>query len=234
MDAGKDKNKALSIKMSPCSKQEKEVESKSQQKSVFFSGLILLAIFLGLVLINQNSNDISLIKTYLKSTIDAIDYQGNTKLTKACKDGNIEDVKIMLKLGADANGKDIDQWTPLHMAAIKGHFEIAKLLIQNGADIDAKSEYHKETPLHFAVLYGYSKIAELLLQNGADVDAQDNRKNTPLHEAAIEGYPEIVEVLLKHGARKDLKNWQGRTPLKVAEKYQIREFTKVVALLKQN
>ena len=87
MDAGKDKDKALSIKMSPCPKQEKEVESKSQQKSMIFWGVILLAIFLGLVLIKQNSNDISLVKTYLKKNfINAKDNQGNTQLYYACDD----------------------------------------------------------------------------------------------------------------------------------------------------
>ena len=182
MDAGKDKNKALSIKMSPCSKQEKEVESKSQQKSVFFSGLILLAIFLGLVLINQNSNDISLIKTYLKSTIDAIDYQGNTKLTKACKDGNIEDVKVMLKLGADANGKDIDQCTPLHLAAENGHSKIAELLLQNGAYVDAQDNFN-DTPLHIAAEWGYPEVVEVLLKHGAKKDLKNQFGRTPLQVA---------------------------------------------------
>ena len=237
MDAGKDKNKALSIKMSPCSKQEKEVERKSQQKSMIFCGVILLAIFLGLVLIKQNSNDISLVKTYLKKNfINAKDNQGNTQLYYACEDDNIEDVEILLKLGADVNEKNSLQWTPLHMAAYYGRFEIAKLLIQNGANIDAKCD-DLVTPLHFAAdngQCGHSKTAELLLQNGADVDAQDKVYDTPLHDAAFNGYPEVVEVLLKHGARKDLKNQFGRTPLQVAEYYKRGDYKKVIALLKEN
>ena len=237
MDAGKDKNKALSIKMSPCPKQEKEVERKSQQKSMIFCGVILLAIFLGLVLIKQNSNDISLVKTYLKKNfINAKDNQGNTQLYYACEDDNIEDVEILLNLGADVNEKNHLQWTPLHMAAYYGRFEIAKLLIQNGADIDTMCD-DQVTPLHFAAdngQCGHSKTAELLLQNGADVDAQDKVYDTPLHDAAFNGYPEVVEVLLKHGARKDLKNDFNRTPLQVAEYYKRGDYKKVIALLKEN
>ena len=91
---------------------------------------------------------------------------------------------------------------------------------------------------YIAVLELQASLGFVSLGPGVEVDHNQASgkmsQNVEIDEAAIEGYPEIVEVLLKHGARKDLKNWQGRTPLKVAEKYQIREFTKVVALLKQN
>ena len=57
LSAIQEKDKALSSKMSPCPKQEKEVESKSQQKSTIFWGVIFLAVFLGQVLINQTPNE---------------------------------------------------------------------------------------------------------------------------------------------------------------------------------
>ena len=46
------------------------------------------------------------------------------------------------------NGADVKWWTTLHFAAEKGHVDVAKVLIQNGADVNAVDD--KETALHFA------------------------------------------------------------------------------------
>jgi len=48
----------------------------------------------------------------------------------------------------EAKGKD--DWTPLYMAAWKGHREVVELLIAKGVDLEAK-HYGGYTPLHFAV-----------------------------------------------------------------------------------
>ena len=111
--------------------------------------------------------------------------------------------------------------TPLHAAARFGNFEIAKFLVQNKANVNAKtgngSYCGNATPLHDVAFNGDFKIAEFLLQNGAEVDATTFYcKKTPLHFAADEGNLKVVEVLLKHGARKDLKDWSGNTPLDLA------------------
>ena len=121
----------------------------------------------------------------------------------------------------------------IHDAAIQGQFHVAKILLQNGADVNAKNN-NQYTPLHHAADKGHSKIAELLIQSGADVHAKSSYQSTPLHYAARNGYLEVVEVLLNHGARKDLKGYWNRTPLQEAENYKRGEFTKVIAFLKQN
>ena len=90
----------------------------------------------------------------------------------------------------------------LHDAAIKGQFHVAKILLQNGADVNANDNY-QWTPLHLAAYYGDSKIAKLLLENGALVNAKNIDGKTPIHLAANKGHSEVVEILLKYGARKD-------------------------------
>ena len=64
-------------------------------------------------------------------------------------------------------------WTALHVACQKGYVDVAKVLIQNGADVNANSVVtNKMTPLHVAA--GKTKSADLvklLIQNGADVNA---------------------------------------------------------------
>ena len=67
-------------------------------------------------------------------------------------------------------------------AAEKGHVDVAKELIQNGADVNAVNS-NKETALHFAAHKGHVEVAKVLIQNGADVNAVQ-KIWTALHIAA--------------------------------------------------
>ena len=69
----------------------------------------------------------------------------------AAADGNIEAVRKHLAAGVDVNAKTDDQisGTPLHLVAILGHKEVAELLVDAGADVNAK-DGGGWTPLHFA------------------------------------------------------------------------------------
>ena len=64
-------------------------------------------------------------------------------------------------------------WTALHFAASNGHVDVAKVLIQNGADVNAVHNEVKRTALHHAAEYGHVDVAKVLIQNGADVNAVD-------------------------------------------------------------
>jgi ankyrin repeat protein len=94
----------------------------------------------------------------------------------------------------------------LHSAAFWGQTEIAKLLLDNGAQIGAKRESGQGdlmTPLHLAAMEGYTSLVSLFLERGATVDAENNRGLTPLllflqHQGPIdEG---MVSLLLQNGA----------------------------------
>ncbi|KAJ6178059.1 hypothetical protein N7519_008520 [Penicillium mononematosum] len=89
---------------------------------------------------------------------------------------------------------DLDNMTPLHYAVAKGHQKLAKLLLQNGADINfgiqrncagyPMGNHHNTwglTPLHFAALAGSSTMTKFLLSEGADVNARCQYGDTPLH-----------------------------------------------------
>ena len=62
--------------------------------------------------------------------------------------------------------------TALHFAAIYGHVDVAKVLIQNGADVNAV-DVQKCTALHRGAQKGHVDVAKVLLENGADVNAVD-------------------------------------------------------------
>ena len=89
---------------------------------------------------------------------------------RATADGNIEVVKQSITDGEDVNAKNVDGYTPLHVAAASGQKEIAELLIAIGADLNAKDN-NGVFPLHLAATYGQTEIVELLIAKGTDVNA---------------------------------------------------------------
>jgi ankyrin repeat protein len=126
----------------------------------------------------------------------------------ATKEGNIEAVKQHLDDGGDVNLTDNDGMTPLHFAAFKGHKEIVKVLIAEGADVSVSHDGY--TPLHAA---GNKEIAELLIAKGADVKAKEVDGETSLHYAASEGHKEVAELLIANGADVNVTRDDGGTPL---------------------
>ena len=132
--------------------------------------------------------------------------------------GNIEAVKQHLARGTNVNLKNDGGSTPLIEASRKGYKEIAKLLIENGADVNCKLEYTTDiesiegwTSLHVAAAKGYKVIAELLIIKGADVNAMDDTRRSPLDWAQIiklkhskkikDSKKEIADLLRKYGGK---------------------------------
>jgi len=149
---------------------------------------------------------------------------------EAALEGNIESVKQHLAAGADANAMDADMSgrNPLHHAALKGHKEIAEVLITNSADLNAKDLIDDSTPLHWAVKYEHKEVAELLLKKGADVNAKDMDGETPLHKT---GPKEIVKLLIVNGADVNAKSKFGHTATYLAN---LRNETETADLLRKH
>ena len=135
-----------------------------------------------------------------------------TESHEAVIDGDLEKVKKMLdedpkSIRLLANSKDHDGIAPLHWAVLYGKIEMAKCLIDNGADVDMKNDSDGATPLHLAAIYGEIEIVKSLIDNGAHVDLKDKDDETPLRwavlgERSILKVPkiEVVKCLIEHGA----------------------------------
>ena len=114
----------------------------------------------------------------------------------------------------DVNAQRNDHLTPLHIASYNGNPDIARVLLDHGAEANAVDNLFR-TPLDLvaAGLYeskeGGARVAQLLLERGADANALDLNRQSALHSAASSGRLEIVQILLEHATVKDD---QGRNP----------------------
>jgi ankyrin repeat protein len=105
---------------------------------------------------------------------------------------------VHIRFGAENNGL-------LYIAAHDGDEKLATLLIQRGADVNARSADGR-TPMHWAAMQGNPEVTDVLLQHGADAETKDCEGCTPLFCASVPvgRKPAVVELLLRHGARLDL------------------------------
>uniref|UniRef100_A0A7C1GC84 Zinc-ribbon domain-containing protein n=1 Tax=Thermofilum adornatum TaxID=1365176 RepID=A0A7C1GC84_9CREN len=135
------------------------------------------------------------------------------ELHQAVRDEDVARVRELLKKGANVNARDIYGDTPLHNAAGRGYADVARILLEHGAYVNAKDSLYGWTPLHFAAFEGHVDVVKLLLEHGADVNARNRDGWTPLHRAADMGHVDVARILLEHGADANAKSKNGWTPL---------------------
>jgi hypothetical protein len=123
--------------------------------------------------------------------------------------------RLIIAHAEDVNAKSCDaRSTPLHAASLRGHVDVAQVLFNHGADINAQRG-DGLVPLHTASMHGRLNVVQFLLEHEATVDARDVYNNTPLYDATKKGHLEIVRLLLDHGADPNIQYWSG-TPFQIA------------------
>ncbi len=90
----------------------------------------------------------------------------NRKLQVAVRDGKKDEVKRLLKAGADVNAKDNSGGSVLLYAVYEGHKDVVELLIGEGANVNAKYD-NEWSVLDLAMTNGKTEVAELLKKHGA-------------------------------------------------------------------
>jgi len=137
----------------------------------------------------------------------------DTRLHDAALDGNIEKVERLINENADVNAtvgsifwpfgfRQRTDFTPLMAAAEKGHLDIAKKLIEAGADLNMKGniEWASNVPaLVLAMVNKHTEVVKELINAGADVniDCGYANRSKPLNFACPE---DIRKILVEHGA----------------------------------
>ena len=166
-----------------------------------------------------------------------------TALHLAARFSSAAVVKVILEAGSEdqVEKRTTTKDTPLHLAAsVNVNVDVIKLLVEFGADIDARNQW-LETPLHGAAWENSSPaVIKTLIILGASLSAQASSGRTPLHRAAAHNPSvDVVRVLIKCSADSQtgetdtdvetslieyssevdaLDNWQ-QTPLHLAAQY---------------
>ena len=115
--------------------------------------------------------------------------------------------------------------SPLMIAALKGHTDLARKLIARGADVNKPGW----APLHYAATNGHLAMIELLLDQHAYIDAPSPNKSTPLMMAALYGTPAAVKLLLDAGADATIRNELGLTAIDFANRAQRKDAAELIA-----
>jgi hypothetical protein len=142
-----------------------------------------------------------------------------------------ESQKLFHKDKTIINKLDSDGLSPLHYAAIKGHEDIAGLLLNNGANIDIMDGYVEHfrhgSAIHIAALEGRNKVINVFLKYNADVNSTySDYGQTPLHFAVRGGHLDTVMLLIENGAIINCVDGDGNPPIKYARKNTIYEYLK--------
>lgn len=153
---------------------------------------------------------------------------GMSTLHYAIKKGDANSVRLLIAAGADINSKD-GNCTALIRAVSCNQFEITRILLDSGADINCLGHINhnvepKLNALYYAAQLGKSDIITLLIRKGANVNHNYvgiGPVHTPLHVAAQAGNYEAVVALVNGGAQIDgnlptnigANHWTNGTPL---------------------
>ena len=200
-------------------------------------------------IIKENKRDMVNLLVDCGADVNCQSEYKNTPLHIAARFGRKEIVSELISCGANVNKKDGALRTPLHYAVEQGktpifldtldyihrtpsckvgdYLEITKILMKNGADINAK-DFWGQTPLHCAasmgpfdgyISYGVFSngtdnsiplncivdenmdITRLLIENGADIHSKDNKGLTPIINAVKSGNRQAANYILSKGTK---------------------------------
>jgi ankyrin repeat protein len=142
---------------------------------------------------------------------------GDTRISDAAQKGDAAAVQALLKQNVDVNAAQGDGNTALHWAAYRDDLEMARVLLQAGADVKAKTRLGEMTPLLMAATNGNAPMIDLLLKSGADPNTANGNGTTPLMLASAAGVTGAIQALLDKGANVNAReNTNGQTAVMFA------------------
>lgn len=128
--------------------------------------------------------------------IDTHSGDGFTPLALACFFGHAAVAEHLVNQGANINLAATNQMkvAPIHAACAARQFDIVKMLVANGADVNARQQ-QGFVPLHAAAQNGDAVMAKLLLDHGADAKVRSDNGQNALDLAMLQGHAAVVELL---------------------------------------
>ncbi len=190
-----------------------------------FKYLIYLYVFIGYSLSNAGSYDdfIAAVTFDQPASIEKLiargfdpntpNEKGEAGILVALQSEAFKSASLLAKLpNTNLNAQNLLGETPLMLAAINNQLELAKVLIERGADVNKPGW----TPLHYAATRGHREMMRLLIENDAYIDSESENGTTPLMMAAFSTSPLAVKLLLEEGADPTLVNHGNASALDIA------------------
>jgi len=186
-----------------------------------------------------------------KARPDIPDLEGNTPLVLCAKSNHVQAMEMLMARGASIAQRTKEQgFTPLLWAAVGGHKEVTKSLLQAQADVE-EQDYDDRTPLIWASRLGHMGVVKILLKECPDLTWRDKegltaldhcREHLELRAAVVlaqEQYTRLMEGaqrndvqavghLLEHGAVPRYRDASGWTPLHWAVLHEASEMSKLL------
>lgn len=151
-----------------------------------------------------------------RADVNALGPDGETALARAAVLGATDVARMLIERDARVAVRyGRINHTPLHVAAAHGFVPVIQLLLEHGADAEAR-DGAGFTPIHNAAEQGRTLAIRTLLLAGAKVNAVNTVRRTALWLASARGHTESIAYLLNHGADPALAASDGQTPLHVA------------------
>jgi ankyrin repeat protein len=130
-------------------------------------------------------------------------------LPNAAAQNKLDDVQRRLSAGDGPDAVDKTGRTALTYAAMLGNTAMAKLLLDQGANVRFRDKLGN-TPLHWAADHGNTELVSVLLAAHASVNDENKQGITPLMMAAGRGQVAVVRLLLKSGADAGKRDFTGQ------------------------
>ncbi|XP_061144161.1 B-cell lymphoma 3 protein [Syngnathus typhle] len=154
----------------------------------------------------------------------SLDRNGQTVLHLCCEYHHPLCLSMVLSLPSSVaclEMKNFQGLSPLHVAVLHGHRDLAAMLLVAGADVNTVDIKSGQSPLILAVESNNAEMVRFLIESGCDVNRPSYSSNTALHSACARGQADVVRVLLKSGADSSLKNYHNDTPVMLAKNKKI-------------
>ena len=149
---------------------------------------------------------------------------------EVARKGTVEELKLALQQNPNViNSVNTDGYSPLILACYRENNEVAKFLIEKGANINFKSGLG--TPLMACSAKGNIVIAKFLIEKKADINSTDeNGMSAIMYSVMFKNY-EFAKLLIQNKATIEVKDNRGNSPLDYAI---LADDDKMIEILKSN